>query len=291
MGPALDLILMDVQMPVMDGHQATREIRQLAPELPIIGLTAHALAEEREKCLASGMVEHLAKPVELEVLLKAILKHLPHGRNSGQETEGRESLQSPLPSQSLTDLINWPELERSYRNRSDFLTRLLSTMLESCTPKPLKLRQLVKLRDFTELAHEAHNLKGLTSPAMPESLRQLAVITEQLAKQELEQANSSALELAAGVEELIKEIASHIPAMDEVSGVETTTIDKEQLEPVIEELKQLLSQDDTLAIERHTEYQHQLRAALGPDAERLGRQIERFDFERALATLQNITMT
>ena len=70
-----DLVLTDIQMPEMDGYEATRQLHALAPDLPVIGLTAHALAEERARCLAAGMVEHVAKPIDIEVLVAAILRH------------------------------------------------------------------------------------------------------------------------------------------------------------------------------------------------------------------------
>jgi hypothetical protein len=70
-----DLVLMDIQMPVMNGHQAARKILELAPNLPIIGQTAHALAEEREACFASGMVEHITKPIDPEYLVEVVLRH------------------------------------------------------------------------------------------------------------------------------------------------------------------------------------------------------------------------
>jgi PAS domain S-box-containing protein len=70
-----DLVLMDIQMPEMDGMEATRRIRELAPRLPIIGQTAHALPEEKERCLAVGMVDHVAKPLEQDELIAAILRH------------------------------------------------------------------------------------------------------------------------------------------------------------------------------------------------------------------------
>jgi PAS domain S-box-containing protein len=71
---AFDAVLMDVQMPVMDGYQATRHIVEIAPRLPVIGLTAHALADERDKCLAAGMWAYVSKPVDLHTLVAAILK-------------------------------------------------------------------------------------------------------------------------------------------------------------------------------------------------------------------------
>ncbi|MEQ1580583.1 MAG: PAS domain-containing protein [Steroidobacteraceae bacterium] len=75
-GPdAYDVVLMDVQMPEMDGYEATRQINLLAPSLPIIGQTAHALTEERESCLAAGMVAYVAKPLELGALVNLVRQY------------------------------------------------------------------------------------------------------------------------------------------------------------------------------------------------------------------------
>ena len=73
---SFDVVLMDVQMPVMDGYEATRYIKRIAPALPVIGLTAHALEEELEKCLITGMLDHVTKPIENDVLIAAILRHV-----------------------------------------------------------------------------------------------------------------------------------------------------------------------------------------------------------------------
>jgi len=69
------LVLMDLQMPVMDGYEASRHIAELEPALPIIGLTAHAMLEERIRCLAAGMVAHVAKPIELEAFVVTVQQH------------------------------------------------------------------------------------------------------------------------------------------------------------------------------------------------------------------------
>ena len=73
---AFDAILMDVQMPVLDGYEATRRIRDVHPELPVIGLTAHALPETRRLCLEAGMVEHVVKPIDMAELVAAIRRHV-----------------------------------------------------------------------------------------------------------------------------------------------------------------------------------------------------------------------
>ena len=72
---AFDVVLMDVQMPVMDGYAATRAIHAIAPALPVIGQTAHAFDEERAHCLDAGMIDHLAKPIDPDEMVRVILRH------------------------------------------------------------------------------------------------------------------------------------------------------------------------------------------------------------------------
>lgn len=93
-------ILMDIQMPVMDGYEATKIINTMHPEIIIIGLTAHALGEEKSRCLASGMVDHITKPIDPEKLVSVILKHTQKANpalntlvksNSGHQAESSES--------------------------------------------------------------------------------------------------------------------------------------------------------------------------------------------------------
>jgi signal transduction histidine kinase len=72
---AFQLVLMDVMMPVKDGITATRELRGFRPDLPVIGQTAHAFGEERDRCFEAGMVGHLAKPIDPDELLAVALRH------------------------------------------------------------------------------------------------------------------------------------------------------------------------------------------------------------------------
>ncbi len=71
-----DVVLMDVQMPEMDGYAATRELRNLAPNLPVVGQTAHAMPEDRAKCFEAGMTDYIAKPISPEELVTVILRHV-----------------------------------------------------------------------------------------------------------------------------------------------------------------------------------------------------------------------
>ena len=74
--PRFDALILDIQMPVMDGLEAARQIRLIAPGLPVIALTAHALPEERARSIAAGLAAHVTKPVDIDQLVAAVLRAL-----------------------------------------------------------------------------------------------------------------------------------------------------------------------------------------------------------------------
>ncbi|MDR2604738.1 MAG: response regulator, partial [Desulfovibrio sp.] len=82
-----DLILMDVQMPEMDGYEATRRIRALetprAREIPIVAMTANAFREDIERCLQAGMIDHVGKPLDYNIVMAVLKKYLPPCLNGG----------------------------------------------------------------------------------------------------------------------------------------------------------------------------------------------------------------
>ncbi|MDO8833942.1 MAG: ATP-binding protein, partial [Vicinamibacterales bacterium] len=97
-----DLVLMDVQMPVMDGFEATRQIRQVLPatrHLPIIAMTAHAMQGDRDRCLDAGMDDYVTKPVEPAALARVLRTWLPHDTSGA--SGGRQD-PAPLPIRTST---------------------------------------------------------------------------------------------------------------------------------------------------------------------------------------------
>ena len=210
---AFDAVLMDVQMPVMDGFEATRRILKIAPALPIIGLTAHALSEERERCLATGMVEHVTKPIDAEVLVAAILRHavrctsrptaLPPARLAGvAEGEGNASARD--------NTIDWQGLLAHYNGRQAFVNKLATTALNSHRDTPTQLRATAELRDLESLAFTAHALKGLGGNLMARSVQALAKETEIAARAGHHAAPALATELADALDTLLAALTVRI---------------------------------------------------------------------------------
>lgn len=75
--PDISLVLMDIKMPIMDGYEATRQIKLFRPELPVVALTAYALADDRAKSLGAGCDEYISKPVKKDKLVEIIKKFSP----------------------------------------------------------------------------------------------------------------------------------------------------------------------------------------------------------------------
>jgi len=211
---AFDVVLMDVQMPVMDGYEATRRIRERMPELPVIGLTAHALAEERSKCLAAGMVDHVTKPIDIDTLVNAIHKYafwkprvtgrFPQQQAAGARATSMVGQLSAVPASG--QLIDWAGLNKRYNNRQDFIRRILGTASASQNEMPQKLRSAIRQADLEAIRFMAHNLKGTAGNLEAPKLLDLASETEMHARAGEDKAMKLAEELARQVESLLTEL-------------------------------------------------------------------------------------
>jgi CheY-like chemotaxis protein/HPt (histidine-containing phosphotransfer) domain-containing protein len=197
-----DLVLMDIQMPVMDGLEATRQIRDLRSAvlnhaIPIIAMTAHAMQGDREKCLKAGIDDYVSKPVTPLTLAKALEKWLP------PELDDR-ALAMAAP--ELMVAMKTPTAEPAIWDREEMLTRLmddqelLQRILEEFLadiPQQLKtLHTFLAADNIAGVARQAHTLKGAFANVSAERLRALAYQLEVAAKSgDLPQARTCMTEL------------------------------------------------------------------------------------------------
>ncbi|MGZ3813811.1 MAG: PAS domain S-box protein [Mucilaginibacter sp.] len=142
----IDLVLMDIQMPVMNGNEATKILRQRGFLLPIIALTAEAIKGEREKCIALGMDDYITKPIKEEEFLKVIDKIL-----KAKDPENNQTT-TKMSNEPLYDLS---ELKAISRGNDTFVTKMASMF---CEQTPVMVHEMIK-------AYHAHDLEKMGSVA------------------------------------------------------------------------------------------------------------------------------
>jgi CheY-like chemotaxis protein/HPt (histidine-containing phosphotransfer) domain-containing protein len=184
-----DLVLMDVQMPVMDGIEATHQIR--SPEfalasgrrIPIIAMTAHAMQGDRDRCLEAGMDDYVSKPVVPQALAEALEKWLPaEGKDGERENgNGRHTPTSPIPQPSPPVFDRAAMLERLMGDE-DLANTILEGFLEDIPRQIQTLRESLDAGDIQTAERQAHTIKGAAANVGGEALRALALEMEMAAK-------------------------------------------------------------------------------------------------------------
>ena len=289
-----DLVLMDLQMPVMDGFEATRRLRASAnyARTPIIAMTANVFVEDQQRCLAVGMDDFIAKPVDPERLLATVSRWL-----GTQAPPALVAVADGGPGQA----VDWHERLgridgmdvaaglRAVRGRWSSYERLLQTFLRDHGGDGPLLADRLAAGDIDHAMRVAHTLKGLAGTLGAGSLHTSAEQLERAlraggadAAQRLHLANV----LGAELERFVGALRAALPQQ---SADVATQVDWAQLRSVAEALERLLAQDDARALDLYDRHAADLRAAVGKHAGALERHVHRFEFDSArellLATL------
>ncbi|WP_371324828.1 PAS domain S-box protein [Dechloromonas sp. ZY10] len=208
--PGVQVVLMDVQMPGMDGCAATREIHRVQPSLPVIAQTAHAMQEERLRCFAAGMCDLVVKPVDYRQLVRRLAKYLPANAPGVASAESTPDLVVTQVDGGGRGGLDWDGLQERYATKPVFVERLLRVVLDAHRETPGKLRQSAQLEDWESLSRTAHGLKGTLGTIFAFPLMEQARVLEVLSCEQSVSAFMLAGEMAEQLDSLCREISAFL---------------------------------------------------------------------------------
>ncbi|MEH2460585.1 MAG: ATP-binding protein [Nostoc sp.] len=204
-----DLILMDCQMPILDGLETTKEIHRwqesnfASGRRPVvIAMTANAMKEDKQMCLDAGMDDYLSKPVMKEKLA-ATLEHWGSVIFKAKETAATEQTISTTDTGSVDLPIDWKHLHQISENNLEFELELLQIFVEDIQPRLEVMKIAIASDDFGQLALQAHQIKGASANTGATTMYLVAEKLEQLA---YNQEHQGATNFISELEEFVKRI-------------------------------------------------------------------------------------
>jgi len=292
-----DVVLMDMQMPVMDGIEATRVIRSdpRFSALPIIAMTANALVSDREMCLEAGMNDHIAKPIDPDQLFGVLLRWIK--RPAGDGVAAKDGRTAKAASDASDDDTAAPllvdgidvasALKRTGGNRKSY-EALLRRFAQQQGAAAAGIRTALSMGDRATAERIAHSLKGASGTLGAAALSETAAKAETAIKrgQGIDTALSA---LATALSGTVGAIGAALPAPASTNGDGAGSGDPSTVVEPLSRLKRLLESDDGEAADFIIDARPDLSGVLtGTELETLSELVGDFNFEAALNCLSSI---
>jgi CheY-like chemotaxis protein len=287
-----DIVLMDMQMPVMDGVTATQEIRKEArfKDLPVVAMTANVMQGDRDRCMAAGMNDHVAKPIEPENLWKALLKWIKPQQSSAAAGEVKPPAVVDVDLPSAIEGLDMVDGLRRVLGKKPLYLSMLRRFVAGQKSVVAEIVKALESNSWDTAERLAHTLKGVAGTIGATDLQQLAKRLEAAIKERRprQEADVQLDELKMVLADLITQLEQQLPKERVKTAVPVVP---EQLKAVCAKLEAMLADDDAEAVDVLDANAELLHAAFPSHYQKIDDGIRSFDFEAALTALRAATGT
>jgi PAS domain S-box-containing protein len=292
--PPFDVVLMDLQMPEMDGLTATRLVRAqtLLQTLPIIAMTAHVMADEVKRCLEAGMNDHVGKPIDPEALFSTLARWT--------RAHPVEAPDPPPRAANAKDEAIFPELagvdvaaglQRTAGNKRLYLD-LLAQFAVRHEFTGDRIKEALESADYNEAERLVHSLKGVAGNLGIKQIFALAANLESAIGRSKTGAEDLSNELTLALDRQFQTMRSAllIDSEDRGKGSEARPVEREKALAAVAQLRERLEESDAGAPLVFADVAEILRGTVpASELDGLGQSVKEFDFEAALSKLEEIS--